>query len=106
MTSNTPSYTYEQAGVSIDAGNRLVKAIGPLVKATARPGADGEIGGFGGFFDPRAAGYKDPLLVAGNDGVGTKVKIAIDQTFPLAEVAEAHRSLEARKTTGCTILTL
>ena len=78
MTSNSSPYTYEQAGVSIDAGNRLVKAIGPLVKATARPGADGEIGGFGGFFDPRAAGYKDPLLVAGNDGVGTKVKIAID----------------------------
>ncbi|TIX51602.1 phosphoribosylformylglycinamidine cyclo-ligase [Alteraurantiacibacter aquimixticola] len=78
MSSNTPSYTYEQAGVSIDAGNRLVKAIGPLVKATMRPGADGEIGGFGGFFDPKAAGYKDPLLVAGNDGVGTKVKLAID----------------------------
>ncbi len=78
MKSNTPSYTYEQAGVSIDAGNALVKAIGPLVKATQRPGADGEIGGFGGFFDPKAAGYKDPLLVAGNDGVGTKVKLAID----------------------------
>ena len=78
MTSNTPSYTYEQAGVSIDAGNRLVKAIGPLVKATARPGADAELGGFGSFFDPRAAGYKDPLLVAANDGVGTKVKLAID----------------------------
>ena len=76
--SNRPSYTYEQAGVSIDAGNALVKAIGPLVKATMRPGADGEIGGFGGFFDPRAAGYKDPLLVAGNDGVGTKLKLAID----------------------------
>ena len=78
MSSDTPSYTYEQAGVSIDAGNRLVKAIGPLVKATMRPGADGEIGGFGGFFDPKAAGYKDPLLVAGNDGVGTKLKLAID----------------------------
>ena len=78
MTSNTPSYTYEQAGVSIDAGNALVKAIGPLVKATARPGADADIGGFGGFFDPRAAGYVDPLLVAANDGVGTKVKLAID----------------------------
>ena len=78
MSSDTPSYTYEQAGVSIDAGNRLVKAIGPLVKATMRPGADGEIGGFGGFFDPRAAGYKDPLLVAGNDGVGTKLKLAIE----------------------------
>jgi len=78
MSSDTQSYTYEQAGVSIDAGNRLVKAIGPLVKATMRPGADGEIGGFGGFFDPRAAGYKDPLLVAGNDGVGTKLKLAIE----------------------------
>ncbi len=81
MSTNTPppeSYTYESAGVSIDAGNALVKAIGPLVKATMRPGADGEIGGFGGFFDPKAAGYKDPLLVAGNDGVGTKLKLAID----------------------------
>ena len=78
MSSNTPSYTYEQAGVSIDAGNKLVKAIGPLVKSTMRPGADGEIGGFGGFFDLKAAGYRDPLLVAGNDGVGTKVKLAID----------------------------
>ena len=72
------SYTYAKAGVSIDAGNALVKAIGPLVKATARPGADSEIGGFGGFFDPKAAGYKDPLLVAANDGVGTKLKLAID----------------------------
>ncbi|RJY08149.1 phosphoribosylformylglycinamidine cyclo-ligase [Aurantiacibacter aquimixticola] len=78
MNSGKQSYTYEQAGVSIDAGNRLVKAIGPLVKTTMRPGADGEIGGFGGFFDPKAAGYKDPLLVAGNDGVGTKLKLAID----------------------------
>lgn len=72
------SYTYAKAGVSIDAGNALVRAIGPLVKATARPGATSEIGGFGGFFDPRAAGYTDPLLVAANDGVGTKVKLAID----------------------------
>ncbi len=78
MSADERSYTYEQAGVSIDAGNRLVKAIGPLVKATMRPGADGEIGGFGGFFDPRAAGYTDPLLVAGNDGVGTKLKLAIE----------------------------
>ncbi|WP_082115645.1 phosphoribosylformylglycinamidine cyclo-ligase [Aurantiacibacter gangjinensis] len=78
MSSDKQSYTYEQAGVSIEAGNRLVKAIGPLVKATMRPGADGEIGGFGGFFDPKAAGYNDPLLVAGNDGVGTKLKLAID----------------------------
>ncbi|MCP5391456.1 MAG: phosphoribosylformylglycinamidine cyclo-ligase, partial [Sphingomonadaceae bacterium] len=72
------SYTYAGAGVSIEAGNALVKAIGPLVKATARPGADSELGGFGGFFDPKAAGYTDPLLVAANDGVGTKLKLAID----------------------------
>jgi len=72
------SYSYEKAGVSIAAGNALVKAIGPLAKATARPGADAQLGGFGGFFDPRAAGYKDPLLVAATDGVGTKVKLAID----------------------------
>ena len=72
------SYTYAGAGVSIEAGNALVRAIGPLVKATARPGADSELGGFGGFFDPKAAGYADPLLVAANDGVGTKLKLAIE----------------------------
>ncbi|MBS0476206.1 MAG: phosphoribosylformylglycinamidine cyclo-ligase [Proteobacteria bacterium] len=72
------SYSYEQAGVSIAAGNALVKAIAPLARATARPGADAELGGFGGFFDLKAAGYADPLLVAANDGVGTKVKLAID----------------------------
>jgi phosphoribosylformylglycinamidine cyclo-ligase len=81
MSSNSSDrdrYTYAKAGVSIAAGNALVKAIGPLVKATRRPGADAEIGGFGGFFDPKAAGYSDPLLVAANDGVGTKLKLAID----------------------------
>ncbi len=71
-------YTYARAGVSIAAGNALVQAIRPLVRATARPGADAEIGGFGGFFDLRAAGYDDPLLVAANDGVGTKLKLAIE----------------------------
>ena len=75
---DTDRYSYARAGVNIAAGNALVKAIGPLARATARPGADAELGGFGGFFDLRAAGYKDPLLVAGNDGVGTKVKLAID----------------------------
>ena len=70
--------TYSDAGVSIDAGNALVKAIGPIARATARPGADAELGGFGGFFDLKAAGYQDPLLVAANDGVGTKLKIAIE----------------------------
>jgi phosphoribosylformylglycinamidine cyclo-ligase len=72
------SYTYAKAGVSIAAGNALVKAIGPLAKSTARPGADASLGGFGGFFDLKAAGYQDPLLVAANDGVGTKLKLAID----------------------------
>jgi len=76
-TTNSP-YTYADAGVSIAAGNALVKAIAPLAKATARPGATSELGGFGGFFDPKAAGYSDPLLVAANDGVGTKLKLAID----------------------------
>jgi phosphoribosylformylglycinamidine cyclo-ligase len=72
------SYTYAKAGVSIAAGNALVRAIAPLAKTTARPGADAALGGFGGFFDLKAAGYKDPLLVAANDGVGTKLKLAID----------------------------
>jgi phosphoribosylformylglycinamidine cyclo-ligase len=72
------SYTYAKAGVSIAAGNALVKAIAPLARATARPGADAALGGFGGFFDLKAAGYTDPLLVAANDGVGTKLKLAIE----------------------------
>jgi phosphoribosylformylglycinamidine cyclo-ligase len=70
--------TYADAGVDIDAGNAMVEDIKPLVRATRRPGADAEIGGFGGLFDLKAAGFKDPILVAANDGVGTKVKIAIE----------------------------
>src|ERR687889_825728 len=76
--SESESYTYAKAGVSIATGNALVKAIAPLAKSTARPGADASLGGFGGFFDLKAAGYRDPLLVAANDGVGTKLKLAID----------------------------
>ncbi|MCW2282644.1 phosphoribosylformylglycinamidine cyclo-ligase [Rhodoblastus acidophilus] len=70
--------TYAQAGVDIDAGTRMVELIKPLVRATRRRGADAEIGGFGGLFDLKAAGFSDPILVAANDGVGTKVKIAIE----------------------------
>src|ERR1700744_5992573 len=70
--------TYGDSGVNIDAGNRLVDIIQPLVRATAGAGADAEIGGFGGLFDLKAAGFTDPVLVAATDGVGTKVKIAID----------------------------
>ena len=70
--------TYAQAGVDIDSGNEMVNRIKPLVRATRRPGADGEIGGFGGLFDLKAAGFTDPVLVAANDGVGTKLKVAIE----------------------------
>src|SRR3954469_7460195 len=76
--SGEESWTYAEAGVDIAAGNALVKAIAPLARATARPGADAALGGFGGFFDLKAAGYRDPLLVAANDGVGTKLKLAIE----------------------------
>src|SRR3981189_2298089 len=70
--------TYADSGVDIDAGNRLVDLIKPMVRATARAAADAEIGGFGGLFDLKAAGFQDPVLVAATDGVGTKVKIAIE----------------------------
>ncbi|HUD88538.1 MAG TPA: phosphoribosylformylglycinamidine cyclo-ligase [Xanthobacteraceae bacterium] len=78
MAERKNGLTYADSGVDIDAGNRLVDLIKPMVRATARAGADAEIGGFGGLFDLKAAGYSDPILVAANDGVGTKVKIAIE----------------------------
>ena len=70
--------TYAQAGVSVDAGNALVDSIKPHVRATRRVGADAEIGGFGGVFDLKAVGYRDPILVSGTDGVGTKLRVAVD----------------------------
>ena len=69
--------TYAQAGVDIDAGDALVERIKPLAKSTARPGADAALGGFGGAFDLKAAGFVDPVLISGTDGVGTKLKLAI-----------------------------
>lgn len=78
MTDGKNGLTYSDAGVDIDAGNDLVNQIKPLVKSTRRPGADSEIGGFGGIFDLKAAGFKDPLLIAANDGVGTKLRVAIE----------------------------
>ena len=70
--------TYAQAGVDIDAGNALVERIKPAAAATRRPGTMAGLGGFGALFDLRAAGYSDPILVAATDGVGTKLRIAID----------------------------
>jgi phosphoribosylformylglycinamidine cyclo-ligase len=70
--------TYADSGVDISAGNALVEAIKPLARATARAGTDSALGGFGGLFDLKACGYTDPILVAANDGVGTKLKIAIE----------------------------
>ncbi len=78
MAENTQSYTYKQAGVDIDAGEALVENIKPLAASTRRSGADADLGGFGGLFDLKAAGFSDPILVAANDGVGTKLKVAID----------------------------
>jgi phosphoribosylformylglycinamidine cyclo-ligase len=78
MSTGRNRVTYKDAGVDIDAGDALVDRIAPAAKATARAGAGADLGGFGGLFDLKAAGFKDPLLVASTDGVGTKVKLAID----------------------------
>jgi phosphoribosylformylglycinamidine cyclo-ligase len=78
MPDSRKPLTYADAGVDIDVGSRLVDRIKPMARATRRPGADAELGGFGGLFDLKAAGFVDPILVAANDGVGTKVKIAIE----------------------------
>lgn len=80
MTKKTDSsgLTYADAGVNIDAGDALIDKIKPLAKSTARPGADVALGGFGGAFDLKAAGFNDPVLVSGTDGVGTKLRIAIN----------------------------
>ncbi len=70
--------TYRDSGVDIDAGNALVEAIKGIARSTSRAGADADLGGFGGLFDLKRAGFRDPILVAANDGVGTKLRIAID----------------------------
>ena len=72
------SITYKDAGVDIDAGEALVARIAPAARATSRPGSGADLGGFGGLFDLKAAGFRDPVLVAATDGVGTKLKIAIE----------------------------
>ncbi len=77
-TGKTSGLTYAEAGVDIDAGNALVERIKPAAAATKRPGVMAGLGGFGGLFDLKAAGFTDPVLVAATDGVGTKLRIAID----------------------------
>jgi len=78
MTDGKNGITYADAGVDIDAGNALVERIKPAARRTNRPGVMAGLGGFGALFDLKAAGYKDPVLVAATDGVGTKLRIAID----------------------------
>ncbi|MFS4437723.1 phosphoribosylformylglycinamidine cyclo-ligase [Paracoccaceae bacterium GXU_MW_L88] len=78
MTSKPTPTTYKDAGVDIDAGNALVEAIKPAAKRTARSGMMAGLGGFGALFDPKAAGYDDPVLVAATDGVGTKLRVALE----------------------------
>lgn len=78
MTTNTQSISYKDAGVDIDAGNALVDAIKPIAKATSRPEVPASLGGFGALFELDMSKYKNPLLVSGTDGVGTKLRLAID----------------------------
>ena len=81
MSDSQKPLTYAESGVDIDVGNRIVDRIRPFARGTRRPGAGAELGGFGGLFDLKAAGFVDPILVAANDGVGTKVKIAMRAAY-------------------------
>ncbi|MEE9273446.1 MAG: phosphoribosylformylglycinamidine cyclo-ligase [Robiginitomaculum sp.] len=78
MAQKIPSLSYKDAGVDIDAGETLIEKIKPMAKATKRLGAGAQLGGFGGAFDLKAAGFNDPILISGTDGVGTKLRIAIE----------------------------
>ena len=78
MSERSKPFTYRDAGVDIEAGDALVARIAPAARSTTRAGVLGGLGGFGALFDPRAAGFEDPILVAATDGVGTKLRIAID----------------------------
>lgn len=95
--------------MSIDAGNALVEAIRPFVRSTRRIGADAEIGGFGGVFDLKAVGYTDPVLVSGTDGVGTKIRIAIDVGIHdlIGELSSNHnRHTTSNNSTGIDLVAM
>jgi hypothetical protein len=101
---NEPAgFTYASAGVSIDAGNELVNRIKPIVKATKRIGSDSVIGGFGGLFDINAAGFKDPIIVSGTDGVGTKLKVA--QNYGKHDTIGELRTREGQSSAATCFLT-
>ena len=106
MSDQPNGLTYAQAGVDIDAGNALVDAIKPLAKATRRPGAEASLGGFGALFDLKAAGYDDPLLVTTTDGVGTKLRIAIDTASGMGKFDTPTPAARRRAASGTTSSTI
>lgn len=98
--------TYKASGVDILAGNDLVAHIKPAAKSTTRPGVLGSLGGFGGLFDPKAAGYKDPLLVSGTDGVGTKLKVNSELLLSVEIIIIKHYTRSPKKWASTTPLAL
>ncbi len=109
MTNRPNALTYKDAGVDIDAGNSLVERIKPAARLTDRPGIMAGLGGFGGLFDLKAAGFADPVIVAATDGVGTKLRIAIDtgllDTVGIDLVAICVNDLVCRVPSPCCSLT-
>ena len=102
MTDRKPGLTYADSGVDIDAGNRLVDLIKPMVRATARAGADSEIGGFGGLFDLKAAGFTDPVLVAATDGVAP-ARVERDVGGHLADVGDERLRVDSGGDAGADV---
>ena len=101
LNQDLKSINYSDAGVNIDAGEELVSQIGPIAKSTSIKGATGELGGFGGLFDLKKSGFKDPILVSSTDGVGTKLQLAIKVT-----VCRTARYLELCHQLSCTLNSL
>ena len=98
--SRTVCLTYNSSGVDIGAGDALVDSIKPFARATARAGCSADLGGFGGVFDLKAAGYSDPLLVSGTDGVGTKIKVSRALSFSFVAIYLLVKIFSAKLTRG------